>query len=107
MPELPIFVSSKDSSSEGNFAIKFEPALVIPADAKSATISCQQMTCPYTMPNVTSENNGFVVSVPNDDNTAFLAAHDGSAMKNKRANFMADKHLTQITHARKFLKKCL
>ena len=52
----------------------YQEALVIPADAKSATISCQQMTCPYTMPNVTTANNGFVVSVPNDDNTAFLAA---------------------------------
>ena len=81
MPELPIFVSSKDSTSDGNFAIKFEPALRIPDDAKSATVSCQQMTCSYTMPNVTDDNNCFVVSVPNADNTAFGSARDGSARR--------------------------
>ena len=83
MPDLPIFVSSAKASaaSVGNFEVNFQPALEIPSEAKSATVSVQQLTCPYNMPNVDASNNGLVVSVPSSNNTTFEADSTGAARR--------------------------
>ena len=73
MPQLPLFVSSAKASatSSGSFVVDFQPPLELPKDAKSATVAVQQLSCPFTTPNVTAGANSLVIELPNHDRSAF------------------------------------
>ena len=76
MPQIPLFVSSAKASanSTGSFSINFQPPLELPATAKNATIEVQQMSAPYTSPNISAAlgNNQLVVQLPNSARDGFL-----------------------------------
>ena len=75
MPQIPLFVSSAKASADstGSFSIDFQPPLELPAAAKNATIEVQQMSAPYTSPNISAalDNNQLVVQLPNSARTGF------------------------------------
>ena len=75
MPQIPLFVSSAKASanSTGSFSIDFQPPLELPAAAKNATIEVQQMSAPYTSPNISAalDNNQLVIQLPNGARTGF------------------------------------
>ena len=75
MPQIPLFVSSAKAGtgSTGSFSINFQPPLELPAAAKNATIEVQQMSAPYTSPNISAalDNNQLVVQLPNGARTGF------------------------------------
>eukprot|EP01044_Picomonas_judraskeda_P030898 COSAG03_NODE_11306_length_600_cov_1.023952_2_plen_93_part_01 len=76
MPQIPLFVSSAKASanSTGSFSIDFQPPLELPAAAKNATIEVQQMSAPYTSPNISAAlgNNQLIVQLPNSARDGFL-----------------------------------
>ena len=74
MPQLPLFISSSakaGTASNGSFAVDFQPPLELPADAKNATVAVQQLSCPYTTPNITASTNTLIFELPNHARTAF------------------------------------
>ena len=75
MPQIPLFVSSAKAGtgSTGSFSINFQPPLELPAAAKNATIEVQQMSAPYTSPNISAalDNNQLVIQLPNGARTGF------------------------------------
>ena len=77
MPQIPLFVSSAKAGaqSNGTFSVSFQPPLELPADAKNATIEVQQVSVPYTSPNISPllGNNKIVVELPNSANDAFFS----------------------------------
>ena len=65
VPQIPLFVSSAKAgaASNGSFSVNFQPPLELPESAKNATVEVQQMTVPYTAPNVSAaRGNNTVVS---------------------------------------------
>eukprot|EP01044_Picomonas_judraskeda_P021257 COSAG03_NODE_4956_length_1379_cov_3.973438_2_plen_252_part_00 len=85
MPQLPIFVSSSQAgaTSTGSFTVDFQPPLELPADAKNATVAVQQLSCPYTTPNITKSNNVLIVNLPNG-NRSDIRKLPGSTTVNQR-----------------------
>ena len=73
MPQIPLFVSSAKAgdTSNGSFSVDFQPPLELPENAKNATIEVQQLSVPYTTPNITTANNTLVVELPDHDRTGF------------------------------------
>ena len=92
MPQIPLFVSSAKagSTSNGSFSVNFQPPLELPETAKNATIEVQQMSVPYTTPNISAarENNTVVIQIPNKTRDDFVyrpgstTEHAGSAAGN-------------------------
>ena len=76
MPQIPLFVSSAKAGaiSNGSFSVSFQPPLEIPEQAKNCTIEVQQMSVPYTTPNISKalNNNTLVVQIPNAGRDAFV-----------------------------------
>eukprot|EP01050_Picozoa_sp_SAG11_P005381 SAG11_NODE_376_length_9992_cov_65.555544_3_plen_163_part_00 len=85
MPQLPIFVSSAQAgaTSTGSFTVDFQPPLELPTDAKNATVAVQQLSCPYTTPNITKSNNILIVNLPNG-NRSDIRKLPGSTTVNQR-----------------------
>jgi hypothetical protein len=85
MPQIPLFVSSAKagSASNGSFSVDFQPPLELPETAKNATIQVQQMSVPYTAPNITTKNNVLVVNLPNI-NRSDIRKLPGSTTTNQR-----------------------
>ena len=84
MPQIPLFVSSAKAgdTSNGSFSVDFQPPLELPETAKNATIEVQQLSVPYTTPNITTANNTLVVELPNHDRSAFQTL-PGSTVRQK------------------------
>jgi hypothetical protein len=76
MPQIPLFVSSAKagSTSNGSFSVNFQPPLELPETAKNATIEVQQMSVPYTTPNISAArgNNTVVIQIPNKTRDDFV-----------------------------------
>eukprot|EP01046_Picozoa_sp_COSAG06_P015110 COSAG06_NODE_958_length_11320_cov_10.832724_7_plen_522_part_00 len=76
MPQIPLFVSSAKAggASNGSFSVNFQPPLELPKSAKNATVEVQQMSVPYTAPNVSAArgNNTVVVQIPNKTRDDFV-----------------------------------
>ena len=76
MPQIPLFVSSAKAgtASNGSFSVNFQPPLELPETAKNATIQVQQMSVPYTTPNISAArgNNTVVIQIPNKTRDDFV-----------------------------------
>ena len=82
MPQIPLFVSSAraGTTSNGSFSVDFQPPLELPETAKNATIEVQQMSVPYTTPNISKArgNQTVVVQIPNAARTDFVYMPDST-----------------------------
>ena len=85
MPQIPLFVSSARSggASNGSFSVDFQPPLEIPETATNATIEVQQMSVPYTTPNISKalNNNTVVVQIPNAARDNFVFAPGSTTVR--------------------------
>ena len=78
MPQIPLFVSSSQSSTvqNGSCEVAFTPPLHVPEGATDATIHLAHATIPFTEPNVSATlgNNRLVVALPTADRLCSAAA---------------------------------